>query len=89
MMGELKFFLEFQIKQLKDGTFISQTKYTHDMLKKFHMMNAKPIKTPMPTNGHLDLNDEGKAMNTKVYHSMIGSLLYLYASRPDIMLSVC
>jgi hypothetical protein len=89
MMGELKFFLGFQIKQLKDGTFISQTKYTHDMLKKFHMMNVKPIKTPMPTNGHLDLNDEGKAMNTKVYHSMIGSLLYLYASRPDIMLSVC
>ena len=53
MMGELKFFLGFQIKQVKDGTFISQTKYTHDMLKKFDMVNAKPIKTPMPTNGHL------------------------------------
>ena len=89
MMGELKFFLGFQIKQVKDGTFISQTKYTHDMLKKFDMMNAKPIKTPIPTNGHLDLNDEGKAMYTKVYRSMIGSLLYLCASRPDIMLSVC
>ena len=53
------------------------------------MVNAKPIKTPMPTNGHLDLNIEGKAVDTKVYHSMIGSLLYLCASRPDIMLSVC
>jgi hypothetical protein len=50
MMGELKFFLGFQIKQFKDGTFISQTKYTHDMLKKFDMVNAKPIKTFMPTN---------------------------------------
>ena len=89
MMGELKFFLGFQIKQVKDGTFISQTKYTRDMLKKFDMVNAKPIKTPMPTNGHLDLNDEGKAMDTKVYRSMIGSLLYLCAFRPDIMLSVC
>ena len=89
MMGELKFFLGFQIKQVKDGTFISQMKYTHDMLKKFDMVNAKPIKTPMPTNGHLDLNIEGKAMDTKVYHSMISSLLYLCASRPDIMLSVC
>ena len=59
------------------------------MLKKFDMVNAKPIKTPMPTNGHLDLNDEGKAMDTKVYRFMIGSLLYLCASRPDIMLSVC
>ena len=74
---------------MKDGTFISQTKYTHDMLKKFDMVNANPIKTPMPTNGHLDLNIEGKAMDTKVYHSMISSLLYLCASRPDIMLSVC
>ena len=58
---------------MKDGTFISQMKYTHDMLKKFDMVNAKPIKTPMPTNGHLDLNDEGKAVDTKVYRSMIGS----------------
>jgi hypothetical protein len=89
MMGELKFFLGFQIKQLKDGTFISQTKYTNDMLKKFDMDKAKPIKTPMPTNGHLDLDQGGKDVDQKVYRSMIGSLLYLCASRPDIMLSVC
>ena len=63
MMGELTFFLGFQIKQLKDGTFISQTKYLKDMLKKFDMENAKPIKTPMPTNGHLDLNEDGKAVD--------------------------
>ena len=85
----MTFFLGFQIKQLKDGTFISQTKYIKDMLKKFDMENAKPIKTPMPTNGHLDLNEDGKAVDQKVYRSMIGSLLYLCASRPDIMLSVC
>jgi hypothetical protein len=89
MMGELKFFLGFQIKQLKDGTFISQTKYTNDILKKFDMNNAKHIKTPMPSNGHLDLNEEGKSIDQKVYRSMIDSLLYLCASRPDIMLSVC
>jgi hypothetical protein len=89
MMGELKFFLGFQIKQVKEGTFISQTKYTQDMLKKFNMENAKPIKTPMPTNGHLDLDTKGKAVDIKVYRSMIDSLLYLCASRPDIMLSVC
>jgi hypothetical protein len=89
MMGELMFFLGFQIKQLKDDTFISQTKYTNDMLKKFDMNNAKPIKTPMPSNGHLDLNEEGKSIDQKVYRYMIGSLLYLCASRPDIILSVC
>jgi hypothetical protein len=89
MMDELKFFLGFQIKQVKEETFISQTKYTHDMLKKFDMVNVKPIKTPMPTNGHLNLNEEGKVVGITVYRSMIGSLLYLCASRLDIMLSVC
>jgi hypothetical protein len=51
--------------------------------------NGKPIKTPMGTNGHLDLDTGGKSVDQKVYRSMIGSLLYLCASRLDIMLSVC
>jgi hypothetical protein len=89
MMRELKFFLGFQVKQMKEGTFICQTKYVKDMLKKFDMADAKPIKTPMALNGHLDLNEEGKSVDQKVYCSMIGSLLYLCASRPNIMLSVC
>ena len=74
---------------MKEGTFICQTKYLSDMLKKFDMIDAKPIKAPMALNGHLDLNEEGKSVDQKVYRSMIGSLLYLCASRPDIMLSVC
>jgi hypothetical protein len=89
MMGELKFFLGFQIKQLKEGTFLCQTNYVKDMLKRFHMAGSKPIKTPMALNGHLDLNEEGKSVDQKIFHCMIGSLLYLCASRPDIMLSVC
>jgi hypothetical protein len=89
MMGELKYFLGFQVKQLQEGTFISQTKYIQDILKKFRMKNAKPIKTPMGTNGHLDLDTGGKSVDQKVYRSMIGSLLYLCALRPDIMLLVC
>jgi hypothetical protein len=59
------------------------------MLKRFDMDNAKPIKTPMPINEHLGLNDEGKVVDQKVYCSIIGFLLYLYATRPDILLSVC
>jgi hypothetical protein len=78
--------LGFQVKQLQEGTFISQTKYIQDILNKFGMKDAK---TPMGTNGHLDLDMGGKSVDQKVYWSMIGSLLYLCASRPDIMLSVC
>jgi hypothetical protein len=70
-------------------TFIYQTKYIQDILKKFGMKNAKPIKTLVGTNGHLDLDIGGKSVGQKVYGSMIGSLLYLCASQPDIMLSIC
>jgi hypothetical protein len=77
------------VKQLQEGTFISQTKYIQDILNKFGMKDAKPIKTSMGTNGHLNLDTGGKSVDQKVYRSMIGSLLYLCASRPDIMLSVC
>jgi hypothetical protein len=79
MMGELKYFLGFQVKQLQEGTFISQTKYIQDILTKFGMKDAKPIKTPMGTNVHLDLDTGGKSVDQKVYRSMIGSLLYLCA----------
>jgi hypothetical protein len=89
MMEVLTFFLGFQIKQAKEGTFISQTKYTRDILKKFGMDKARPIKTHIGTNGHLDLDLGSTSVDQKVYRSMIGSFLYLCASRPDIILSVC
>ena len=87
-MGELKFFLGFDIKQRREGTFINQAKYTQDMLKIFKLSDVKPASTPMPTKCQLDIDPNGKAADQKVYRSMIGSLLYLCASRPDIMLSV-
>jgi hypothetical protein len=89
MIGELTFFLGFQFKQIREGIFISQEKYTKDLLKRFKMEEYKPIKTLMPSNGHLDLDEGGKPVDQTLYHSMIGSLLYLTASRPDIMFSVC
>jgi hypothetical protein len=89
MIGELTYFLGFQVKQMKDGNFLSQDKYAKDLLKRFNMEKCKPIKTPMPTNGHLDLDEGGNPVDQTLYRSMIGSLLYLIASRPDIMFSVC
>jgi hypothetical protein len=88
MMEVLTYFLGFQVKQLKEETFLSQTKYFQDIIKKFGMKDAKPTKTPMGTDEHLDLNTGGKSIDQKVYQSMIGSLLHLCASRPDIILSV-
>ena len=75
MMGELTYFLGFHVKQLKEGTFLSQTKYIQDILKKFEMKDSKPAKSLMGNDGHLDLNARGKYVDQKAYRSMIGSLL--------------
>jgi hypothetical protein len=85
----LNYFLGFHVKQLKEGTFISHSKYTQDLLKRFGMKDAKLAKTLMGTDEHLDINRGGKSVDQKAYRSMIGSLLYLCASRLDMMLSVC
>ncbi|WVZ80755.1 hypothetical protein U9M48_028208 [Paspalum notatum var. saurae] len=89
MIGELTFFLGFQIKQLKEGTFICQEKYTRDLLKKFKTDDCKPIETPMATNTELDTDESGIKVDQTLYRFMIGSLLYLCASRPDIMFNMC
>ena len=89
MMGELNFFLGLQIKQLEDGIFFNQSKYIRDMLGKFGLEDSKPIKTPMSTETKLVKDEESESVDNTKYRGMIGSLLYLTASRPDIMFSVC
>ena len=89
MIGEFNFFLGLQIKQLKEGTFINQAKYIRDLLKRFNMEEAKTMKTPMSSSIKFDMDENGKPVNSTMYRGMIGSLLYLIASRPDIMYSVC
>jgi hypothetical protein len=88
MIGELSYFLSLQIKQLKNGTFMSQGKYIKDMLKKFGMVDAKSISTPMGTNDNLDSDASDNMVDQKLYWSMIVSLLYVTALRPDVMFSV-
>jgi hypothetical protein len=89
MMGELQFFLGLQIKQSKEGTFVHQAKYTKDIVWKFNMEDSKTMATPMSTSTALDADEEGEDVDQKEYRSMIGSLLYLTATRPDIQFSVC
>ncbi|WVZ81125.1 hypothetical protein U9M48_028541 [Paspalum notatum var. saurae] len=81
LMGELQFFLGLQIKQGLEGTFVHQAKYTRDILKKFNMGDSKPMATPMSTNTALDADEDGEAVDQKEFRVMIGSLLYLTATR--------
>ncbi|GKA45682.1 retrovirus-related pol polyprotein from transposon TNT 1-94, partial [Tanacetum coccineum] len=89
MMGELNFFLRLQIKQMEDGIFFNQSKYIKEMLKKFGLEDSKPMKTPMSSDTKLTKDEECESVDSTKYRGMIGSLLYLMASRPDIMFSVC
>ena len=88
LLGELNFFLGLQISQLEDGIFISQIKYIKEMLKKFGMEDCRPVSTPMVTGCKLSKDDESKEADQKLYRSMIGSLLYVTATRPDVMQAV-
>ncbi|KAJ9565359.1 hypothetical protein OSB04_001325 [Centaurea solstitialis] len=88
-MGELTFFLGIQVKQKTDGIFINQSKYVASMLQKFGLNEANPASTPMETHKHLTADVEGEEVDVHNYRSMIGSLMYLTASKPDIMFAVC
>ncbi|GJW29529.1 putative ribonuclease H-like domain-containing protein [Tanacetum coccineum] len=88
-MGELTFFLGLQVKQNKGGIFISQDKYVAEILKKFDLVNVKAAITPMETKVPLTKDEEAFDVDVHLYRSMIGSLMYLTASRPDIMYAVC
>jgi hypothetical protein len=89
MMGELQFFLGLQIKQPKEGTFVHQAKYTKDIVRKFKMEDSKAMATPVSTTTALDADEEGEYVDQKEYRNMIGSLLYLTVTRPDIQFSIC
>ena len=88
LLGELNFFLGLQISQLDDGVFISQSKNIKEMLNKFGMEYCKPVSTPMIIGYKLSKDDESKEVDQRLYRSMIGSLLYVIASRPDGMQAV-
>ncbi|GJT66786.1 putative ribonuclease H-like domain-containing protein [Tanacetum coccineum] len=88
-MGELTFFLGLQVKQKEDGIFISQDKYVAEILKKFDFASVKTASTPIETQKPLVKDEEASDVDVHLYRSMIGSLMYLTASRPDIMFAVC
>nr|GEX47513.1 putative ribonuclease H-like domain-containing protein [Tanacetum cinerariifolium] len=88
-MGELIFFLGLQVKQKKDGIFISQDKYVAKILRMFRLTEGKSASTPIDTKKPLLTDLDGEDVDVHTYRSMIGSLMYLTSSRTDIMFVVC
>nr|GFA24259.1 uncharacterized mitochondrial protein AtMg00810-like [Tanacetum cinerariifolium] len=84
-MGELTLFLGLQVKQKSDGIFISQDKYVATILRKFGLTDEKSASTPIATEKPLLKDPDGEDVDVHTYRSMIGSLMYLTSSRPDIM----
>nr|GFB98434.1 uncharacterized mitochondrial protein AtMg00810-like [Tanacetum cinerariifolium] len=84
-MGELNFFLGLQVLQKEDGIFLSQDKYIGDILKTFGFSDFRSSNTPMDKENPWGKDGPGKDIELYLYRSMIGSLMYLTASRPDIM----
>nr|GEW12889.1 copia protein [Tanacetum cinerariifolium] len=84
-MGELTFFLRLQVMQKEDGIFISQDKYVAEILKKFDFLSVKNTSTPIETKKPLVKDEEAADVDVHLYRSMIGFLMYLTTSRPDII----
>ncbi|GJV18497.1 retrovirus-related pol polyprotein from transposon TNT 1-94 [Tanacetum coccineum] len=89
MMGEMKFFLGLQVNQFSNGIFINQSKYILDILKRFGMENCDMVPTPMVEQAKLKLGLVGKPVDHTDYSSMIGLLMYVTSSHPDIMFATC
>ena len=88
IFGEIKFFVGLQVHQMKDGIYITQSKYIKEILKTFRMEDSKPVGTSMSTRHKLSKNDDSKEVNHTTYRSMIGKLQYVVLIRPNIALAV-
>nr|GFB87469.1 retrovirus-related Pol polyprotein from transposon TNT 1-94 [Tanacetum cinerariifolium] len=89
MMGEMTFFLGLQVNQSPCGIFLNQSNYVLEILKKYEMESCDPVGTPMKIKDKLDLDQKGTPVDATKYHCMIGALMYLTSSRPDIVHATC
>lgn len=83
--GEMKYFLGIEIEHRSNGIFVSQHKYATDILRMFKMMDCKPVDTPIAANTKLSKDYGDQPANEKNYRNLVGSLLYLTSTRPDLM----
>ncbi|GKB12272.1 hypothetical protein Tco_0846195 [Tanacetum coccineum] len=89
MMGQMPFFLGLQISQSPRGIFLNQSKYASEIIKKYGLLNSDSVDTPMVEKNKLDEDLQGKPVDATLYRGMIGSLMYLTSSRPDLIYAAC
>ncbi|GJR73656.1 retrovirus-related pol polyprotein from transposon TNT 1-94 [Tanacetum coccineum] len=89
MMGQMSFFLGLQISQSPRGIFINQSKYASEIVKKYGLLTTDSVDTPLVEKSKLDEDLQGKQVDATLYRGMIGSLMYLTSSRPDLIYAVC
>ncbi|GJU66891.1 retrovirus-related pol polyprotein from transposon TNT 1-94 [Tanacetum coccineum] len=89
MMGQMSFFLGLQISQSPIGIFLNQSKYASEIIKKYGLLTSDSVDTPMVEKNKLDEDLHGTPVDATLYHGMIGSLMYLTSSRPDLIYAVC
>ena len=87
-LGKMRFFLGIEVLQKPEGIFVCQRKYTKDVLKKFAMSESKLVQSPIVPGSKINKDVEGTTVHDTYFKQIVGSLLYLTATRPDIMLSV-
>ncbi|KAL0546298.1 hypothetical protein IC582_016205 [Cucumis melo] len=87
-IGLMSYYLGIEVKQSEEGIFISQERYTREILEKFNMMNSKPVATPVETGTKLSKHEEGDDVDPSYFKSLVGSLRYLTCTQPDILFSV-
>ncbi|GKB46739.1 hypothetical protein Tco_0897492 [Tanacetum coccineum] len=89
MMGQMSFFLGLQISQSPRGIYLNQSKYASEIIKKYGMLTSDNVDTPIVEKSKLDEDLQGKPVDGTLYRDMIGSLMYLTSSRPDLIYAVC
>jgi hypothetical protein len=87
-LGDLKHFLRLEVEHTKEGIFLDQQKYTKYIVERYGMLDCKPISTPMDPNVKFKVDDDKNLENMTMYQKMVGSLIYLILTRPDIAYSI-
>ncbi|XP_068311223.1 uncharacterized mitochondrial protein AtMg00810-like [Pyrus communis] len=88
-LGKMKYFLGIEVMQTTTGFFIRQQKYVQEVLERFHMENCNPVGTPTKPGLKLTSDLDGERVDSTYFKQIVGSLMYLIATQPDIMYAVC